>query len=166
LLNKWALLSYAVVAMFDNERAKCQSRSESGGILIGAYRGPHLEILNFTVPGPKDLRQRYGFVRQDPSHQRSATRIWKRSGGKDTFVGEWHTHPLGSPEPSKVDRQAWRDITVAAQRIMVFAVVAPLGWRLFWCERKWSGITIAPMNIVEHGQTGIVLRPKARLFLL
>jgi hypothetical protein len=60
-----------------------------------------------------------------------------------------------------IDKQAWRDITAAAQRIMVFAIIAPLGWRLFWCEREWWRITIAPMNIVERGQTGIVLRPKA-----
>lgn len=162
--NKWVLLSYPVVAMFDNEQAKCQNRSESGGILVGAYRGPHLEISSFTVPGPKDLRRPYSFVKQDPSHQRSATRVWKRSGGKDTYVGEWHTHPFGMPGPSMTDKQGWREIAAAAQRIMVFAIVAPLGWRLFWCNRKWSHITIAPMNIVERGQTGLVLRPKARLF--
>ena len=150
--------------MLDNEQAKCQSRSESGGILVGAYRGPHLEISSFTAPGPKDLRQPYSFVKQDTSHQRSATKVWKRSGGKDTYVGEWHTHPFGSPEPSMIDKQGWRDITVVAQRIMVFAIVAPVGWRLFWCERKWSRITIAPMYAVERGQTGIVLRPKASLF--
>jgi integrative and conjugative element protein (TIGR02256 family) len=164
LVNKLVLLSYPVVAMFDNEQAMCESRSESGGILIGAYRGPHLEISSFTTPGPQDLCQPYSFVKQDPRHQRSATKVWKRSGGKDTYVGEWHTHPFGRPEPSMIDKQGWRDITVDAQRIMLFAIVAPLGWRLFWCERKWLRITIAPMNIVERGQTGIVLRPKARLF--
>src|SRR5581483_12455257 len=90
LVNKWVLLSYRVVAMFDNEQAKCQNQSECGGILVGAYRGPYLEVSNFTEPGPKDLRQPYTFVKQDPSHQRSATKAWKRSGGKDTYVGEWH----------------------------------------------------------------------------
>jgi len=164
LVNKWVLISYSVVSMFEFEQRKCQGQFESGGILVGAYRGPHIEIFSFTTPGPKDLRQAYSFVKRDPSHQSTATNAWKQSRGKATYLGEWHTHPLGAPEPSAIDRHTWLDITATSKRIMIFAIVAPFGWRIYWCDKKGLRTTIAPMDVVEHGQTGIVLGLQETLF--
>lgn len=85
-----------------------ESSREAGGILLGHYRGPHVEILRCTTPMPKDRRTRFGFVRQDKGHQEIATREWLESGGSINFVGEWHTHPERHPTPSWVDRRSWR----------------------------------------------------------
>jgi integrative and conjugative element protein (TIGR02256 family) len=58
---------------------------------------------------PLDRRTRYGFVRSDPGHQRTALAAWKTSERTVNFVGEWHTHPEENPIPSHVDRNTWAD---------------------------------------------------------
>lgn len=84
-----------------------ESDFEAGGILLGQYRGPHVEILRCTAPMPKDRRSRYGFVRRDKGHQEAASNAWRESGGSVNFVGEWHTHPERHPTPSWIDRRSW-----------------------------------------------------------
>ena len=85
-----------------------ESGREAGGLLLGSYRGPHVEILKCTTPMLADVRTRFGFVRQDAGHQRAATAEWSQSGGAINFVGEWHTHPEGHPNPSFIDRSSWK----------------------------------------------------------
>jgi len=65
-----------------------ESDLEAGGLVLGNYRGPHVEILKCTTPMPADVRTRFGFVRQDPGHQQAATADWRKSGGTVNFVGE------------------------------------------------------------------------------
>jgi integrative and conjugative element protein (TIGR02256 family) len=81
---------------------------EAGGILLGSYRGPHIEVVRCTAPMPGDRRTRLGFVRRDKGHQRAAEKEWLESAGAVSFVGEWHTHPERHPTPSWVDRRSWR----------------------------------------------------------
>lgn len=84
-----------------------EDRLEAGGILLGCYRGPHVEIVGCTSPMPLDRRSRYGFVRCDPGHQGAAITAWNASGRTVNFVGEWHTHPETIPSPSRVDHNTW-----------------------------------------------------------
>jgi hypothetical protein len=46
---------------------------EAGGVLLGRYRGPHIEIMSCTTPLPEDLRTRFGLVRQDKGHLKVLT---------------------------------------------------------------------------------------------
>src|SRR5258705_13163748 len=73
---------------------------EAGGILLGSYRGPHVEILQCTTPMRKDARSRFGFVRRDPGHQRAAESAWRGSGRNVRFFGAWQTHPKDCTGPS------------------------------------------------------------------
>jgi integrative and conjugative element protein (TIGR02256 family) len=86
-----------------------ESNLEAGGILLGSYRGPHIEVLQCTTPMRKDARTQFGFARRDPGHQRAAELAWRESGKTVNFVGEWHTHPEHHPRPSRVDRNTWAD---------------------------------------------------------
>jgi integrative and conjugative element protein (TIGR02256 family) len=86
------------------------STKEAGGILLGSYRGPHVEVVGCTVPLPKDKRRIFGFIRRDPGHSAAAIAAWRTSGGIMTFVGEWHTHPEDNPMPSQTDRNTWLDL--------------------------------------------------------
>jgi integrative and conjugative element protein (TIGR02256 family) len=84
---------------------------EAGGILIGSYRGPHIQIIACTEPLKRDRRARYLFDRRDAGHQRMAMQHWQRSGRTVTFVGEWHTHPERYPSPSALDRRTWQKVS-------------------------------------------------------
>ena len=104
---------------------------EAGGIFIGSYRGPHLEIVDCTTPLPADVRKRTLFDRRDGGHQTAALAAWKRSEGTETFVGEWHTHPESSPRYSGTDWRTWSGLIRKAPDPLVFAIA---GWATWW----WS----------------------------
>lgn len=106
------------------------SRSrEAGGILIGSHRGDHVEVSDCTVPMRRDARARTLFDRMDGGHQEAAIRAWRSSGGTDTYVGEWHTHPEAHPSPSLLDRWTWGRIMRRSREPLVFAIG---GWDSCW----------------------------------
>ena len=106
------------------------SRSrEAGGILVGSYRGDHVEVSARTVPMRRDTRSRTLFDRVDGGHQDAAMRAWRSSGERDTYVGEWHTHPEAHPSPSLLDRWTWGRIIRRSREPVVFAIG---GWDTCW----------------------------------
>lgn len=80
---------------------------ESGGILLGYVREPHLEVLEATEPTRWDKRLRYFFDRSAQGHHDLAQRRSTESGGLVRYLGEWHTHPEDYPSPSFVDKSGW-----------------------------------------------------------
>ncbi len=91
---------------------KSGSRIEAGGVFLGTYRGPHIEITDITKPLPKDIRSSRLFHRIDPGHQRKASELWAKSGNTKTYVGEWHTHTGGNAKSSFQDRLTWQSISL------------------------------------------------------
>lgn len=110
---------------------------EAGGILIGSYRGPHVEVRGCTAPLPGDRRGPRVFDRRDPGHQAAATWAWRSGYGTETFVGEWHTHPQDDPEPSGLDRSTWWHILARRSDPVVFLIG---GRRSLWCGLGRDGI--------------------------
>ena len=98
---------------------------EVGGILIGSYRGPHIEVRSITEPGATDQSLPFSFVKQDETHQKQAMEAWQKSGHYCTYLGEWHTHPSGLALPSSQDIATWRRITKLARAHMIFCIVTP-----------------------------------------
>jgi integrative and conjugative element protein (TIGR02256 family) len=68
-----------------------------------------------------DIASPVRFCRQDPGHQRDATRKWKASGETLDWVGEWHSHPNGTPNPSHIDETTW--LTQVRRRSALMAYV-------------------------------------------
>jgi integrative and conjugative element protein (TIGR02256 family) len=157
------LITHPVVAMFEQQKDKSLAQSESGGILIGCYRGPHVEITGYTAPGTKDIRLPYRFIKQDDKHQHHATNAWRISGGTDTYIGEWHTHPRGAPRPSSIDNQTWRELVAASKRMMVFVIVSPEGWAVYRCQRKLILTPIQQLAQLESGPSGLLFRTRSMI---
>ena len=84
------------------------SEPESGGILLGYVKGPHMEVVEATEPMGTDKRRRFFFLRNPKGHQDIANQRWEESGGLIRYLGEWHTHPQDTPFPSCLDRSEWR----------------------------------------------------------
>ena len=153
---EYALLRHNVRRFFDTLQTSCSGQPECGGILIGSYRGPHIEIIDCTEPGPADLTTRSSFTRRDEQHQEAATAAWHKSNHIATYVGEWHSHPLGQPRPSGIDRRVWRTVVAHLKTPCVFVIVSPAGWRLFRIpSRKYQSKT-APLVHREDGRVGMV----------
>jgi integrative and conjugative element protein (TIGR02256 family) len=152
------LIHYPVVALCEAQAFACAGRNERGGILIGSLRGPHVEILDFTEAGPDDSSQPFRFIRQDPKHQRAATRAWRESDERKTFLGEWHTHPSGEPRPSSIDTASWRKLARRQNTPMVFIVVAPGKWLPYFVRPGFFRTRVDVLDEIEKGAEGVVFR--------
>ena len=103
-------VSEVVIRTIERFSGDGENDREAGGILIGSYRGAHIQVTECTTPLFRDRRSRVLFDRRDEGHQRTALERWRTSGKILTFVGEWHTHPEQHPSPSSLDRQTWRRV--------------------------------------------------------
>jgi integrative and conjugative element protein (TIGR02256 family) len=122
----YVLIPAAVIRKIDRYKTDL---SEAGGIFLGKYRGPHIEIVDATEPMAGDTRHRTRFDRDDAGHQYHAEMQWRASGGSVTFVGEWHTHPQTRPIPSSVDLRTWSTISKRQPTLPhVFAIRGSDDW--------------------------------------
>ena len=154
------LVHYPVVATLDAAAEKCGGADEDGGIFLGSYRGPHVEVTGITHSGPDDRRARYSFIRQDAAHQRLATEAWKKSRETVTFIGEWHTHPHGGPDPSSIDTGTWSRLVKKAGEPMVFVVVAPKRWAVHLMHPGRFRTLVEVMPRGPSGEFGVVFGPQ------
>ncbi len=145
-----------MVGKCDDMIARCAGRCETGGILLGCIRGPHMEVLGFTISGPGDIEQPHSFVRQDRIHQQSAVQAWEASRETVTFVGEWHTHPAGPPSPSSIDITSWNSLARRTSHALVFIVVSPQGWSVNLVRRGTYRVRTRTLAKIEDGIEGQV----------
>lgn len=145
-----------VLRFLDAEAGSCAGRPEAGGTLLGSRRGPDMEILGWTVPGPGDDRRPRAFTKADPRHQAAATAAWNASGGTVAFVGEWHTHPVGGVAPSATDLRTWKRLTKASGRPMAFALVVAGEWGVFLAEPGLPRPVVTRSRPIEHSGLGVV----------
>jgi integrative and conjugative element protein (TIGR02256 family) len=75
---------------------------ETGGVLIGSYSpfGDQVIVSRVTGPPRDSQRFRFNFIRGIAGLTRRFERAWRQGL---YYVGEWHLHPKGSPQPSKTD---------------------------------------------------------------
>ncbi|WP_352846733.1 Mov34/MPN/PAD-1 family protein [Mesorhizobium sp. M0622] len=92
---------------------------------------------SWTVP-PRCRRtlRRTLFNRRDAGHQVAAIAAWTLSGGTESFVGEWHTHPEHDPHYSSINRQTWDALMRNARNPLIFAIA---GWSSWWWGSGKSG---------------------------
>ena len=135
----------------------CAHQPETGGILLGCLRGPHLECTGFSEAGPADERGPFHFTRQDTIHQQIADEAWKRSELTVTFIGEWHTHPTGIPMPSSIDTKSWCKLARGAKHPMLFLIAAPFAWEGFLVTPGVFRASVQPLSMHESSEAGIVL---------
>ncbi|WP_187274759.1 MULTISPECIES: Mov34/MPN/PAD-1 family protein [unclassified Methylobacterium] len=124
------LLASAVEVAIATYVTEVEIGLEAGGIFIGSHRGPHIEITACTTPLPSDVRRSNLFDRKDSGHQAAALAAWQSTSGTDTYVGEWHTHPVDDPTPSTRDLRTWQSILARDTDPAVFMIV---GRRSVWC---------------------------------
>lgn len=72
-------------------------------------------VLTAIVPaGPRAERARSRFLPDGRWQQQRLERIYERSGRRETYLGDWHSHPGGAVRPSRLDRKTY--VRVARDR--------------------------------------------------
>ncbi|MBD8561751.1 Mov34/MPN/PAD-1 family protein [Pseudomonas fluorescens] len=125
-----------------------ENDAEAGGILLGHVRGIHLEILEATIPMPKDRRLKYFFERLLDGHQGIAELRWRDSNGLVRYVGEWHTHPEDHPTPSGLDLSEWQKLAAVRRdgRPMLAAIVGRQDLRVEYMQSDGARHRLYPFN--------------------
>jgi integrative and conjugative element protein (TIGR02256 family) len=67
--------------------------AETGGVLVGYEMDEGTHITLATGPGPHAKRTRSRFRRDGAYTQAEVDRAHDESGGREDYVGEWHSHP-------------------------------------------------------------------------
>ena len=140
-------ISDTVVETINRYSSMPENTTEAGGILIGHYRNPHIEVLRCSEPMARDRRTRTMFDRCDEGHQHLALTSWRNSARTETFVGEWHTHPELTPTPSSLDIQTWKRVTrtnVAGSTLFLIK-----GYTDWWAGLG-TGKMLLPLTLVQQ----------------
>ena len=80
---------------------------ETGGVLMGWHRRQRREIVvvHAIGPGERGIHQSHRFEPDNSHHVAAVGDVYQLSGRKVTYLGDWHSHPGGSPTLSRTDRR-------------------------------------------------------------
>lgn len=112
---------------------------ETGGVLLG-YVSPrgepeHVVVEAVLGPGPRARHSKTQFEPDSRWQEGEIAQRYELSGRITTYLGDWHTHPMGPPLPSRRDRQTARAIAQKKSARMPRPLMLILG---FDPEDGWS----------------------------
>lgn len=106
---------------------------EIGGILMGEEIGDQrFKVVDFTVDTSSGTRAQ--FVRDAGQHDEALSAFFARTGaeyGRFNYLGEWHSHPSFSVQPSLQDMHAMQDLVDGSGGVD-FAVLFIIRLRWYW----------------------------------
>lgn len=92
---------------------KAAGSDECGGVLMGEHLAPgHFAVRQLTVQGGGRFAS---FIRETQSALRALGKFFRQSGhdyARFNYLGEWHSHPSFSVQPSMTDHQSMLDIVM------------------------------------------------------
>lgn len=83
-----------------------KTKNETGGLLLGYHDESGIFIIYATGPGPGSHLSTFCFERDISYCQQILNNLFYLSGGRITYIGEWHKHSNNILEPSSVDNEA------------------------------------------------------------
>ena len=83
--------------------------NEFGGVFIGYKSNNSYIITNILIPDQYENGKTI-FVRHPGTLNQRLNEIYKMTGGKIGYIGEWHSHPDGPTTPSITDLNAMKEI--------------------------------------------------------
>lgn len=94
------VLTEQVVEHLRRHRQRHRYQREAGGQLFARFDGGRIIVEEATGPRKTDRRTRTSYV---PDRRAEQAEILERHGRGLHYVGDWHTHPVRVPEPSRPD---------------------------------------------------------------
>jgi len=101
---------------------------ETGGILVG-YVADNCDVVVKAIigPGPNARHRRYRFKPDAEYQQTQLEAHHSRTNGEETYLGDWHTHPRGTPSLSYIDKRTLARIASSPPSGTVTPVMSILG---------------------------------------
>lgn len=104
---------------------------ETGGCFAGYELDDGIVILEVIGPGPLAIHERYRFIPDRDYQDEQLKLLWESSERVVRYLGDWHTHPGGTAELSRIDVSRLVDLRQAPEarlRRPVMAVNAGPPW--------------------------------------
>jgi integrative and conjugative element protein (TIGR02256 family) len=93
------------------EQARSFGRLETGGAFMGYWRDQAAVITAAIDAGPNALHEPYQFEPDQDWQLAEIARHYEASGRRETYIGDWHTHPgARAGYLSRTDRAVLRRI--------------------------------------------------------
>ena len=85
---------------------------ETGGVLLGYWRAGSGEPVATHVvgPGPNAVHREHGLIPDYDYQEDEIATLYRASGRRLSYLGDWHTHPGGDSRMSRRDRACLRRI--------------------------------------------------------
>ena len=143
------------------QEAARKAPNETGGVLMGYLDrdGCAFLIDSAVGPGPAAMHARASFLPDHDFHEKEIARIYKESGRRITYLGDWHTHPLSTGYLSDRDLKTLKRIAADAEaraRSPLMSVLAGSKWTLFiWrgelVERRFRPpkMIVEPVRLIQ-----------------
>lgn len=109
---------------------------ETGGMLLGYTNGSHGVVTAVIAAGPNTQRGAYHMLPDDRFQQERLLEHFQRTEGRESFLGEWHSHPEAAPTMSKTDRRTLYRVTVKGRHLAALPVMVIFG--VYAQERRWE----------------------------
>lgn len=108
---------------------------ETGGVLLGYTADNQQVVVTWQIgPGPQAKHRRLRFRPDYDYQQTELERHFERTEGRETYLGDWHTHPSGECALSWLDKRVLARIASSASsgtRRPIMIILADIGaqWR-------------------------------------
>lgn len=99
------IITNTVINIFMNFRQFHKNDNERGGIILGQVNNSQTKVLicRATIPSTADSWGKTTFRRNHSAAQHLVEYEFHNSNRKNTYLGEWHTHPAKVAHPSSQD---------------------------------------------------------------
>lgn len=123
--------------------AECDRMSplETGGVLLGYWTKPEeCPVITYALgPGKHAIHEHTAFLPDQEWHERAVAELYKASGRRLQYLGDWHSHPNGGAALSDLDRRTLARIAASRaarspRPLMLVMSPGPL-----WQATVWQG---------------------------
>ena len=105
-----AWIATSALRLIEEDTVKWGLR-ETGGPLFGYEGCGEMVITRAFPPGPRATHLPMLYRPDREAVQEAIDRVDDESQGCERWIGSWHSHPLGMPRPSVLDRRTARKIS-------------------------------------------------------
>ncbi|MDA8118696.1 MAG: Mov34/MPN/PAD-1 family protein [Gammaproteobacteria bacterium] len=101
--------------------------NETGGMLLGYVNGNQRVVTALIGAGPNAEHEQYRMLPDNGYQQAMLREHFENTNGRESFLGEWHSHPESAPIMSWTDRRTLHRVTTRGKHLPALPVMMIAG---------------------------------------